>query len=96
MMALCCVLPGRWGNAGHSRGLPLQKLTKERLVSGAILVLLNLAEAASRAAITSDVTGGAVLGSSEPAGRLSTAALDNLSPAVLAALISDGFSLDVF
>jgi len=43
MMALC-VLPGRWGNAGHSRGLPLQKLTKERCLSGAILALLSLAE----------------------------------------------------
>jgi len=44
MMALCCVLPGGSGNAGHSRGLSLQKLTKERCVSGAIVVLLSLAE----------------------------------------------------
>jgi hypothetical protein len=44
MMGLCCVLPRRWGNAGHSRGLPLQKLAKERCVSGAILALLSLAE----------------------------------------------------
>jgi hypothetical protein len=44
MMALCGVLLGRRGNAGRSRGLPLQKLTKERCVRGAILALLSLAE----------------------------------------------------
>jgi hypothetical protein len=43
-MMVCCVSPGRWGNAGHSRGSPLQKLAKERCVSGVILGLLSLAE----------------------------------------------------
>jgi hypothetical protein len=43
-MAPCYGLPGRLANAGHSRGLPLQELAKERLVSGAILVLLSLAK----------------------------------------------------
>jgi hypothetical protein len=45
MMALGCVLPSSWGNARHdARGSPLQKLAKERCVSGVLLGLLSLAE----------------------------------------------------